>query len=58
MTGLPTSLSIAVWLVGAIWLIAIAGRLLGAPADIVLLTLGAGVLTGVAEWIAVERRRR
>ena len=58
MTGLPTSLAIAVWLTGSIWLVAIVGRILGAPAEIVYITLGAGIVAGVVEWLAIERPRR
>jgi hypothetical protein len=58
MSGLPTSLHIAVWLVASIWIVAIVGHAFGAPFEIVCLTLGAGVVTGVVEWFAVERRGR
>jgi hypothetical protein len=58
MAGLPTSLSIAVWIVGSIWLVAIAGRVLGAPDEIVGLTFGVGVITGIAEWVLIKGRGR
>jgi hypothetical protein len=58
MTGLPTSLAIAAWLIGSIWLVAIVGRVLGAPDEIVDITFGAGVIAGVAEWMAIARRDR
>jgi hypothetical protein len=58
MTGLPTSLAIAVWLVGSIWLVAIAGRVLGAPDEIVDITFGAGVIAAVTEWAAIKGRGR
>jgi hypothetical protein len=58
MAGLPTSLSIAVWLTGSIWLVAIVGRVLGAPTGIVYVTLGVGLVVGVAEWLAIERGGR
>jgi hypothetical protein len=62
MTGLPTSLSIclsiALSLVGSTWLVAVAGHVLGAPAEIIYIALGAGVVAGIAEWIAIERLSR
>jgi hypothetical protein len=53
---LPASLSIALWLTGSIWLVAIIGHLLDAPHEIVAVTLLVGVLTGVAEWLLVKRK--
>jgi hypothetical protein len=54
MTGLPSSLSIAVWLVGSIWLVAVVGRVLGAPAEIVEIAFGAGIIAGVVERMAIK----
>jgi hypothetical protein len=58
MTGLPTSLSIAIWLVGSIWLVAVVGHVLGASQEIVYATFAAGIAAGLAEWLAFERHRR
>jgi hypothetical protein len=58
MAELPTSLSVALWLVGSIWLVAIIGHLLGASRDIVYAAFVIGIFAGVAEWIAFERHRR
>ena len=58
MAELPTSLSIALWLVGSIWLVAIVGHLAGAPREIVYIALALGSLAGLAEWLAFERRGR
>ena len=58
MAELPTSLSIAIWLIGLIWLVAIVGHVLGASQEIVYVTLAAGILAGVVEWIAFEGRGR
>jgi hypothetical protein len=58
MTGLPSSLSIAVRLVGSIRLVAVVGRVLGAPAEIVDITFGAGIIAGVVEWMAIKGRGR
>jgi hypothetical protein len=58
MTGLPTSLAIAVWLVGSIWLVAIVGRLAGAPDEVVEFTFGAGLVAAIAEWLVIRGRGR
>jgi hypothetical protein len=58
MAELPRSLSIALWLVGSIWLVAIIGHLVGAPRDIVYAAFITGVFAGIAEWIAFARHRR
>ncbi|RTL54547.1 MAG: hypothetical protein EKK40_01750 [Bradyrhizobiaceae bacterium] len=52
---LPASLSIALWLTGAIWLVAIAAHVFDAPREIVYLTLLFGVFTGLAEWLTSKR---
>ena len=53
MTGLPASLSIAFWLVGSIWLVAILADAFDAPGEIVYATFIVGLLTGLAEWLAI-----
>jgi len=58
MAGLPTSLSIALWLVGSIWLVAIVRHVLGAAREIVWVTLAAGIIAAVVEWLACERSGR
>jgi hypothetical protein len=58
MTGLPASLSIAFWLVGSIWLVAILADAFDAPGEIVYATFIVGLLTGLAEWLAVGRKSR
>ncbi|SDT44159.1 hypothetical protein SAMN05444158_6086 [Bradyrhizobium canariense] len=55
---LPPSLSIAAWLVGSIWLVAIVARAFGAPGGIVGATFAAGLVAGIAEWLAIGRRQR
>jgi hypothetical protein len=54
MTKLPPSLSIALWLVGSIWLVGLLAHVFAAPREIVLATFIVGVLSGVAEWLAVR----
>jgi hypothetical protein len=58
MAGLPTSLSIALWLVGSIWLVAIVSHVLGVAREIVWVTLAAGIIAAVVEWLACERSGR
>ncbi|KJC39328.1 hypothetical protein UP09_26165 [Bradyrhizobium sp. LTSP885] len=57
MTGLPDSLSIALWLVGSIWLVGIVAWLGDAPGELVVATFVVGLLTGVVEWRAGKVRR-
>jgi hypothetical protein len=58
MTGLPPSLSIGLWLVGALWLIAIVARVFDAPHEIVHAALAFGVVAGVVEWLAFKGSKR
>jgi len=55
---LPPSLSIALSLVAALWVVAIAAHALNAPREIVYAAFAVGVLCGVAEWIAIRDTRR
>lgn len=52
MAGLPGSLSIALSLVGSIWLVGVVALLVGAPGELVAATFVVGVLAGIAEWRA------
>jgi hypothetical protein len=54
MTRLPSSLSIALWLVGSILAVAIAVHLFAAPHELVYAALAFGVLAGVAEWFVCK----
>jgi hypothetical protein len=58
MAGLPTSLSIAFWLVGSIWLVAILAHVFDAPQQIVHATLAFGAVAGLVEWLAARRNNR
>jgi len=58
MTGLPASLSIAFWLVGSIWLMAILAYLFDAPHEIVYAALAYGLIAGVVEWLFVRANNR
>ncbi|MGY4316236.1 hypothetical protein [Bradyrhizobium sp. JR3.5] len=50
MTGLPGSLSIALSLVGSIWLVGVVALLAGALGELIAATFVVGLVTGVAEW--------
>ncbi|MCC8956618.1 hypothetical protein H8B02_25270 [Bradyrhizobium sp. Pear77] len=50
MTGLPGSLSIALSLVGSIWLVGVVALLVGASGELIAATFVVGLMTGVAEW--------
>jgi hypothetical protein len=58
MTGLPASLSIAFWLVGSIWLVAILAHVFDAPHEIVYAALVVGLLAGVVEWLAIRKTKQ
>jgi hypothetical protein len=56
-TSLPPSLSIALWLVGSIWLVALVAHVFDAPREIVFAALAFGLFSGLAEWLAIKRRK-
>jgi hypothetical protein len=58
MTGLPPSLSIAVWLVGSIWLLAIVAYAFAAPVEIVYAAFTFGMIAGFLEWLFLRRTER
>jgi predicted metal-binding membrane protein len=51
MEGFPDSLSIALWIVGSCWALAILAYLFGASTEWILPLLMLGLLTGIAEWL-------
>jgi uncharacterized membrane protein YecN with MAPEG domain len=55
MAALPTSLSIALWLVGSIWAVAIVAHVFGVPHEIVYPAFAFGLIAGVAEWLSLRR---
>lgn len=57
MMGLPTSLAIALWIVGSTWLIAGLAYAIDAPAEVVWATFIFGLFAGVAEWLARTVKR-
>ncbi|WP_210183443.1 hypothetical protein, partial [Bradyrhizobium pachyrhizi] len=52
MAGLPGSLSIALSLVGSIWLVGVVALLVGAPGELVAATFVLGLVAGFVEWRA------
>jgi predicted PurR-regulated permease PerM len=58
MTGLPTSLSIGLWLVGSIWLVAALAYAFDVSEEVVWAALIAGLLAGFVEWLVRRRARR
>jgi hypothetical protein len=51
LARLPDSLSIALWITGATWGLAMIAYLLGGSTEWILPLFIFGVLTGIAEWI-------
>ena len=56
MQRLPNSLSIALWLVGSLWIIGLIAYLGDAPGELVIATLVAGLVAGGFELRASSRR--
>jgi predicted metal-binding membrane protein len=51
MERLPESSSIALWIVGSCWALAIVAYAFGASREWILPLFMLGLLTGIAEWI-------
>jgi len=51
MERLPESLSIALWMVGSCWALAILAYVFGASTEWILPLFMLGLLTGIAEWV-------
>ncbi len=54
MARLPTSLMIAIWLVGAMWIVGLASSYLGFSSDVVWFVLFLGTGIALAEWRAAD----
>jgi hypothetical protein len=50
MAGLPLSLAIALWLVGAVWVVGLVAYFFDVSSDIIWFVLFLGTGTAVAEW--------
>jgi hypothetical protein len=56
MEGFPDSFSIALWLVGSLWIVGFIAYLGDAPGELVIATLLAGLVAGGIELRAANRR--
>jgi hypothetical protein len=50
MAGLPLSLAIAIWLVGAIWIVALVSHYFGYSSDLIWFVLFLGTGAALIEW--------
>jgi hypothetical protein len=55
---LPTSLSIALWLIGSTWAVAILAHVFDAPHEIIYAALAFGLLAGIIEWLVFREGNR
>lgn len=58
MAKLPSSLSIAIWLIGSTWAVAILAHVFDAPREIIYAALAFGLLAGIIEWLALKENNR
>jgi hypothetical protein len=56
MAGLPIPLLIAIWLVGAMWIVGLTARYFGFSSDLVWFVLFLGTGVALAEWRAIRNR--
>jgi hypothetical protein len=57
MAGLPIPLLIAIWLVGAMWIVGLTARYFGFSSDLVWFVLFLGTGVALAEWRAAGLAR-
>ena len=50
MAGLPISLVIAIWLVGAMWVVGLAAHIFGLSSELVWFVLFLGTGAALVEW--------
>ncbi len=58
MDKLPDSLSIALWLVGSLWIVGFIAYLGDAPGELVIAALVVGLVAGGVELWAANRKAR
>jgi hypothetical protein len=58
MERIPGSLSIAIWLVGSLWIVGFIAYLGDAPGELVIATFIAGLITACLELRAANRKAR
>jgi len=51
MERLPESLSIALWITGSCWVLAVVAYAFGASTEWILPLFILGLVTGIAEWV-------
>jgi len=57
MAGLPASLAIAIWLVGALWIVALFSHFFGYSSDLIGFVLFLGTGAAVVEWHTLKNQR-
>ncbi|HTV28190.1 MAG TPA: hypothetical protein VMF32_10460 [Xanthobacteraceae bacterium] len=57
MKTIPTSLTIAFWVTGSSWVLALFVYLLGGPPELILPIIVLGTFTGVIEWTLRQKLR-
>ena len=57
MAGLPIPLMIAIWLVGALWIVGLTARYFGFSSDVVWFVLFLGTGVGLLEWRASRNKK-
>jgi hypothetical protein len=58
MARLPSSLSIAIWLIGSTWAVAILAHVFDAPHEVTYAALAFGLLAGLIEWLVLREGNR
>jgi hypothetical protein len=56
MAGLPISLTIAIWLVSAMWIVALSAYCFGFSSDLIWFVLFLGTGTALVEWRASKNK--
>ena len=57
MAGLPLSLVIAIWLVGAMWIVGLIAQFFGLSSDVVWFVLFLGTGAALVEWRARRNKK-
>jgi hypothetical protein len=57
MAGLPASLAIAIWLVGALWIVALVSHFFGYSTDLIWFVLFLGTGAALVEWRTLKNKR-
>jgi hypothetical protein len=56
MAGPPPSLAIAIWLVGALWIVALVSNYFGFSSDLIWFVLFLGTGVALVEWRALRNK--